>query len=395
MPNSQVIEFTNAAGIKLKARLDHPAGASRGWAIFAHCFTCSKDSLAAARVSQELAMEGIGVLRVDFTGLGQSEGAFEDTSFTSNLDDILAASDWLKTNYKPPSLLVGHSLGGAAVLAVAAKIPSVSGVATIGAPADPGHVQHLFAQAVDEIKAKGVAEVSIGGRPLKIGKQFIDEFAKYDAPKIIGSLKADLLVLHSPVDNIVGIDNASAIYTAAKHPKSYVSLDKADHLLTKREDSSFAAKVISAWASRCLKTPAIAPPSAREATVVQSSPDGMFAHDIAIGVHRLRADEPPSIPGGLDSGVTPYDFVKAGLGACTAMTIRMVANRKKIPLEGCRVEITHDKDGDGRDVFNRQLILEGGLDEAQRQELLRIANKCPVHRTLENSAHIDTKLTDE
>lgn len=395
MPKSQTIDFVNADGIKLEARLDHPAGAHRGWAIFAHCFTCSKDSLAAARVSQELAMEGIGVLRLDFTGLGQSEGKFEDTSFTSNLNDIIAASDWLGKHYKSPVILVGHSLGGAAVLAVAGKISSIKGVATIGAPADPGHVQHLFQDAVEKIKKDGVADVSIGGRPFKIGKQFIDEFAKYDAGKTIGSLKADLLVLHSPLDNIVGIDNASAIYTAAKHPKSYVSLDKADHLLTKREDSTFAAKVISAWASRCLKVPAVAAPSERDATVVQSSPDGPFAHDIAIGVHRLRADEPPSLPGGMDSGVTPYDFVKAGLGACTAMTVRMVADRKKIPLEGCRVEIKHDKDKEGRDVFSRQLILEGGLDDAQRKELLRIANKCPVHRTLENSSHIETKLADE
>lgn len=397
MPKSENISFENRNGIKLAGRLDHPAARPRGWAVFAHCFTCSKDILAAARVAQALAMEGIGVLRLDFTGLGQSEGSFEETSFTSNIDDIAAAATWLEENYEAPGLLIGHSLGGAAVIAAAAGISGIKGVATLGAPADPNHVKHLFDSHLEEINKRGKAEVSIGGRPITVGKTFVEDLMSHDAKSSIASLGIDLLVMHSPVDQIVGIENAAKIYEAAKHPKSFVSLDKADHLLSKKEDSMFAAKIISAWAARSVAEVKRVDAPDDGALMVQSSPESVLAHDISVGVHRLRADEPENFPGGRDSGPAPYDFLKAGLGACTAITIRMVAERKKWPLEGCKVVVRHHSEGEGaekQDYFTRELILEGPLDEEQRIYLKGIANKCPVHRTLEKASHVDTILKD-
>lgn len=395
MPKTESLTLTSARGHQLSARLDHAAGPHRGWAIFAHCFTCSKDILASARVAQELAMEGIGTLRLDFTGLGQSEGEFADTSFTSNIDDIATAAAWLQDHHEAPKILVGHSLGGAAVLAAAASLPSIKGVATIGAPADPQHVEHLFADQLEAIRRDGVAEVAIGGRPIRLGKAFVDDLMTHDAKAVIGGLKVDLLVLHSPLDTIVGIDNAAAIYGAAKHPKSFVSLDRADHLLSRRDDSHFAARMISAWAARCLGDGVEIADGTDGAVMVQSSPESVLAHDIRVGVHRMRADEPLSFPGGRDSGPAPYDFLNAGLGACTAITIRLVAERKKWPLEGCKVEVRHRSEGEGdakRDIFTRELVLEGPLDDDQRNYLLAIANKCPVHKTLERAADVNTTL---
>ena len=397
MPKSENLTLTNRNGIQLSARLDYPAAKPRGWAIFAHCFTCSKDILATARVAQGLAMEGIGVLRLDFTGLGQSEGAFEDTSFTSNIDDIGTAALWLEENESAPGLLVGHSLGGAAVLAAASGLESVKAVATIGAPADPTHVQHLFADHLEEIESKGTAKVSIGGRPITVGKNFVDDLMTHDAKTTIAALNIDLLVLHSPVDQIVGIENAAMIYEAAKHPKSFISLGHADHLLTNRSDSAFAAKVIAAWAARSLGEGQAVDASKAGDLTVQSSPESVLAHDISVGVHRLRADEPEDFPGGRDSGPAPYDFLKAGLGACTAITVRMVAERKKWPLEACKVVIRHRSEGKGddrQDFFTRELIFEGPLDDEQRAFLKGIANKCPVHQTLERASHVETVLSE-
>ena len=397
MPKSENIVLVNRMSVKLAARLDYPAAKPRGWAIFAHCFTCSKDILAAAKVAQGLSMEGIGVLRLDFTGLGKSDGDFADTSFTSNIDDIATAASWLEEHHEAPALLVGHSLGGAAVLAAVSGLPSIRGVATIGAPADPHHVQHLFEDHLNEIKENGSAQVQIGGRPITVGKAFIDDLLTHDAQSTISSLGVDLLVMHSPRDQIVGIENAAMIYEAAKHPKSFVSLDRADHLLSKNEDSSFAAKMISAWAARSLGEGQNVKGADDGALMVQSSPESVLAHDISVGVHRLRADEPENFPGGRDSGPAPYDFLKAGLGACTAITIRMVAERKKWPLEGCQVVVSHHVEGEGdlkQDFFTRELILEGPLDQDQRAYLKGIANKCPVHKTLEKSAHVDTVLKD-
>ncbi len=398
MPKSENVTIVNNAGVELQARIDFAGRRHRGWAIFAHCFTCSKDSLAAARVSQELAMEGIATMRIDFTGLGQSGGSFEDTSFTSNLDDITAAANWLAENYDAPQLLVGHSLGGAAVLAVASKIPSIKGVTVIGAPADPTHVGHLFADALPTIEADGVATISLGGRPITIGKTFVEDLQNHDGAKNAKELNADLLILHSPVDTIVGIENAASIYAAAKHPKSFVSLDKADHLLSARHDSAFAARVISAWASRCLgDANEVGADTDDGVALVASSGDGIFAHDVRVGPHSLRADEPTSMEGGLDTGPAPYDFLKVGLGACTAITIRMVATRKGWPLEQCRVNVRHRREGEGeqaRDIFTRDIELDGALDNEQRSFLLNIANKCPVHKTLERSSETETNLSE-
>ena len=402
MAKNETVKIETASGAHLAGRLDYAAGAHRGWAIFAHCFTCSKDSLAAARVSKELAMLGTGVLRLDFTGLGQSSGDFGETSLTSNIKDIAAGYNWLEENHSAPALLIGHSLGGAAVLAAASTLDNIKGVATIGAPADPQHVQHLFADHLETIRRDGVAEVPIGGRPIRLGQEFVDDLMQHDAPKNIANLNLDLLVLHSPVDQIVGIENAAAIYTSAKHPKSFVSLDRADHLLTKREDSVFVAKMISAWAAHCLEHTAsewgdgvdIADGGEGRLTV-QTSPDGLYAHDIRVGAHRMRADEPTRIPGGMDSGPGPFDFVKAGLGACTAMTIRMVAERRKYKLDNCRIEIDHHTEGEGDDVydvFTRRLVIEGDLSPDERQFLLGIANKCPVHKSLERGSEVKTVL---
>ncbi len=395
------IVFKNRQGVSLAGKLHLPAGARRGAALFAHCFTCSKETLAAARVSQGLAMRGLAVLRFDFAGLGDSGGEFSQTSFASNLDDIKAAAFWMADQEMPLDILVGHSLGGAAVLAVAGDIDSVGGVATIGAPAEPAHVLHLLGGKEKDILAAGRAEVAIGGRPFTIGADFVRDLQARSGTVAVADLKADILIMHAPLDKIVGIENAGHIFTAAKHPKSFVSLDKADHLLTRPKDAAFAASVIAAWASRVTHEKGALPTASEGEVVVRSSSDGPFAHDIAIGSHLMRADEPPSIPGGLDSGPAPYDFLLAGLGACTAMTLRLYARRKGWPLEEVDVTLHHQKIhaehaesgvGTGRlDQIRRRITLTGDLDEAMRQKLLEIADLCPVHRSLEAGIAIETE----
>ncbi len=396
------IVFKNQNGVQLAGKLHLPAGARRGAALFAHCFTCSKETLAAVRVSQGLAMRGLAVLRFDFAGLGGSGGAFAETSFASNLDDIKAAAVWMADQEMPPDLLVGHSLGGAAVLAVAGDIDSVGGVATIGAPADPAHVLHLLGGREEDILAAGRAEVSIGGRPFTVGADFVRDLQARSGTKAVSRLKADVLIMHAPLDTIVGIENAGQIFAAARHPKSFVSLDQADHLLTRPKDAEFAASVISAWASRVVDEKRVLPVALEGEVAVRSSPDGPFAHDIAINTHLLRADEPSSISGGLDSGPAPYDFLLAGLGACTAMTMRLYARRKGWPLEDVDVTLHHQKIHGGHadsasgterlDQIRRRITLTGDLDEAMRQKLLEIAGRCPVHRSLEAGIAIETEL---
>ncbi|QFT82518.1 Alpha/beta hydrolase family protein [Roseovarius sp. THAF27] len=395
--------FTGHDGHELAARLDLPKGPHLATALFAHCFTCSKDIPAARRISARLAGAGIAVLRFDFTGLGHSGGEFENTSFTSNVEDLLRAADALAARDMPPSLLVGHSLGGAAVLAAASRIDSARAVATIAAPFDPGHVTHNFDGALDQIAADGSAEVTLGGYPIRIGQKFVEDVrAENLAPKISG-LKRALLVLHAPRDDTVGIDNATEIFKAAKHPKSFVTLDSADHLVTDPGDAEYAAGVIAAWAQRYLdlKRPA-PPPGAPEGVVrvCEVDPDG-FLQDIHAGPHHhVRADEPEAY-GGTDRGMSPYGFLASGLGACTSMTIRMYARRKGWPLDHVSVDVTHDKvhaqDADGTspakiDSFIRTIRLRGALGDDQRQRLLEIADKCPVHRTLEQTSRIETRL---
>lgn len=402
MPTER-ITFAGHDGSQLAARLDLPDGPVLATALFAHCFTCSKDIPAARRISARLAAMGIAVLRFDFTGLGHSEGEFANTTFTSNVEDLISAAQYLAGRKMAPALLIGHSLGGAAVLRARAGIPTVKAVVTLGAPADPAHVSHHFEAALPQIAEDGSAEVSLGGRPFRIGKAFVDDIAKSALSSAIADLKAALLILHAPRDETVSIDNASAIFLAAKHPKSFVTLDDADHLITRASDAEYAADVIAAWVSRYVKLcPPAPPPGAPEGVVrITEADPGGFMQDIQAGPnHHLVADEPASY-GGTDKGMSPYGFVSAGLGACTSMTIRMYARRKGWPLTNVSVDVCHDKVhaqdaglvNDGKvDQFRRKIRLSGPLNQEQRQRLLEIADKCPVHRTLEGSAHITTEL---
>ncbi len=402
MPTER-ITFPGHGGTPLSARLDMPDGPVLATALFAHCFTCSKDIPAARRIAARLSRMGIAVLRFDFTGLGHSEGEFANTTFSSNVEDLRAAARYLEGRDMAPALLIGHSLGGAAVLRTAQDIPSARAVTTINAPFDPDHVTHNFAGALSDIAATGEAEVCLGGRPFTIRKAFVEDVAAIHLAPAIGSLNRALLVLHAPLDDIVGIDNASRIFTAAKHPKSFVTLDKADHLVSRPEDAEYAAEVIAAWAGRYLDLRAPAPAPAIPEGIVQVSeadPDG-FLQDVNAGsLHHALADEPVTY-GGTNKGMSPYGFLSAGLGACTSMTIRMYARRKGWPLDHVRVEISHDKvhaqDADARrgdkiDRFRRVIHLTGDLTEEQRLRLREIADKCPVHQTLERSNHIETEL---
>ncbi|MDH4149111.1 MAG: alpha/beta fold hydrolase [Betaproteobacteria bacterium] len=401
-----LIHFPGAFGTALAARLDLPAQVPRAFALFAHCFTCSKDSLAAARISAALVEHGFGVLRFDFTGLGGSAGDFANTNFSSNVADLVAATAWLRAQHQAPRILIGHSLGGAAVLAAASEIAEAAAVATIGAPFDPAHVQHLLGDAALQIRADGEAEVTLAGRPFRIQKQFLDDLAAQDSAARIGRLRKALLVFHSPRDTYVDIENAARIYAAAKHPKSFVSLDTADHLLTQKSDAAYVAAVLAAWASRYVG------PAAATATgtvtpgvvTVRESGEGRYTQDITAGPHHLRADEPESV-GGNDSGFTPYDLLLAGLGACTSMTLRMYAEQKKWPLQRVTVTLRHEKihakdcaDCETRegkiDQIDREIDIAGDLSDAQRARLMDIADKCPVHRTLRSEIAIRTRTAE-
>ena len=403
--SSAEVQFTGSLGEALSARLDMPAGAPKAYALFAHCFTCSKETVAATRIAGALAERGIATLRFDFTGLGGSGGDFANSNFTSNIEDLVAAAGHLEANYAAPSLLIGHSLGGAAVLAAAERLPEVRAVATIGAPADPEHVAHLFADREADIEAAGEAEVVIGGRNFRIQKQFLDDLRSQPVEERIGNLRRALLVMHAPLDDVVGVDNATRIFIAAKHPKSFVSLDDANHLLSRGRDATYAAGIIAAWAGRYIGVDAPTttwPRASAGEVVVEETGKNPFQQAIASGKHRLLADEPESYGGG-DTGPGPYDYLSAGLGACTAMTIRMYASRKQLPLEKVRVALSHDKihaqdcedceTAVGKiDRIQRRISLDGPLDEEQRAKLLEIADKCPVHRTLHAEVLIETEL---
>lgn len=406
--SSQKIEFRGASGALLAARLDMPDGVTpRAFALFAHCFTCSKDILAAKRIARSLSAAGIAVLRFDFTGLGHSEGEFANTDFSSNVEDLVAAAAFLRDKYEAPQLLVGHSLGGSAVLAAADQIAEVRAVATIGAPADPAHVAERFGAARDAIEKTGEAIVELAGRPFRIRQAFLDDLSGQRLLDRVRALRCALLVMHSPIDNIVGIDNASGIFVAARHPKSFVSLDDADHLLSRAADADYAAHVISVWAERYVEANAILPAESgpEDDVVVAEAGIGAFAQTIRVGRHRLTADEPVAV-GGDDAGPTPYGLLAAALGACTAMTLRMYAARKKWPLEHVTVRLHHDKlhvegSGDSEtrpqkiDRIERVIDLAGDLDGEMRRRLLEIADRCPVHQTLERANRIETRLSDD
>jgi uncharacterized OsmC-like protein/pimeloyl-ACP methyl ester carboxylesterase len=392
------IRFPATQGHELAARLEVPVGEPRAYAIFAHCFTCSKDSKASAYIARALAERGIATLRLDFTGLGQSGGEFSASTFSSNIDDLVCAAGYLREHYTAPQILIGHSLGGAATLAAALHIPEARAVVTIGAPYDPRHVEHLLTNA-DELREKGEATVDIGGRPFHVRREFLEDLERQDPSKTIAALGKALLILHSPRDAVVPIDHAAKIFTAAKHPKSFVSLDRADHLLSAGNEAAYAAEVLSAWASRYLEH---THDERIDGVRIVEAGDGKFAQTIYAGGHRLRADEPVEL-GGADSGPSPYDLLVAALGACTAMTLRLYADRKQIPLERVIVELKHGKvhaadcaeceTREGTiDRIDRVLTVEGPLDEAQRAKLLEIADKCPVHRTLKSEIWISTHL---
>ena len=399
------ITFPGSDGSELSGKVELPAGPIRGAAVFAHCFTCSSDVAAAARISVALAEAGIAVMRFDFTGLGASEGEFADTNFSTNVADLVAAADYLSEHYEAPGLLIGHSLGGAAVLAAAPELTSVRAVVTIGAPSEPTHVEALLTDGLDELEANGEATVDVGGRPFRVKAQLLHDLRSRTIDECLAGLDAALLVMHSPVDNTVGVENAAAIYQAARHPKSFISLDGADHLLSDRRDSTFAASMIRAWVERYLEPETIEEPLEAEGVVVSEMAEGRFLNQVVAGAHRLVMDEPTSV-GGFDAGPNPYELLAAALGGCTSMTMRMYADHKKLPLERAEVEVRHAKahcadceasasGGTPKiDEWTRVLRLTGDLSADQRADLVRIADRCPVHLTLERSSRVVTEVAD-
>ena len=407
MPTER-FQFTGEGGHQLAASLDLPEREPLAYALFAHCFTCGKDVLAARRIAAALAAKGIAVLRFDFTGLGSSEGDFANSTFSSNVADLVRAADHMRETRKAPAILIGHSLGGAAILAAAEKIPDAKAVVTIAAPSDPAHVTGLFRDRIDDIRTHGQVEVSLAGRPFRIKREFLDDIAEHGLMAHVTNLHKALLVMHSPTDDTVGIDNATRIFVAAKHPKSFVTLAGADHLLSGKRDAAYVADVIATWATRYLD-PIVPGPSADLAeaprnVVVRETRAGKFQQTVSVGPHRLLADEPVAA-GGDDTGPGPYDFILAGLGACTSMTMRMYAERKSLPLERVTVTLTHSKihaedcaeceTSTGMlDQIDRVIGMEGNLDAEQRQKLMEIADKCPVHRTLTSEIRIVTRPAD-
>jgi uncharacterized OsmC-like protein/alpha/beta superfamily hydrolase len=398
---SERFEFPNTRGEKLAALLDRPATEPMAYALFAHCFTCGKDVLAAKRIAEGLTARGIAVLRFDFTGLGASEGEFANTNFSSNVADLVAAANHLREMYRAPAILIGHSLGGAAVLAAAQHCPEARAVVTIAAPVDPAHVTGLFKEHVADIQVKGEVEVALAGRPFRIRKEFLDDVAEQTLQRCLVNLRKALLVMHSPTDDLVGIENASAIFTAAKHPKSFVSLNGADHLLSKRADAVYAAEVIAAWSQRYLDMVPQPDMEPIEGVLVAETRNGKFEQSVVVGQHRYLADEPVSA-GGNGSGPSPYDYLLAALGSCTSMTIRLYADLKKLPLKRVSVHLAHDKihavdcenceTKEGKiDRIEREITLEGDLSAEQRAKLMEIADKCPVHRTLHSEIDIRTR----
>ena len=415
MARSEKVVFPGSTGENLAAVLEFPEGAApAGWALFAHCFTCTKDIFSARHMTAGLARRGFGVMRFDFTGLGESEGEFAAANFSSNVRDLVCAADFLRETGRAPTLLVGHSLGGAAALAAAGEIAEIRAVSTVGAPAEPAHVAHLFTGAQDEIREKGEAEVLLAGRPFRIRRQFLEDIEETKLAGKIAALGREgkaLLIFHSAADATVGIENARKIYQAARHPKSFVSLDRADHLLSDKRDAAYVSDVLAAWAARYL--PQTAQARAAEAAQTDGGENevaavsfagGRLAAKIQVGKHEMVADEPSSVGGG-NAGATPYGFLLSALGACTAMTLRMYARRKEWKLDDAVVTLRHSKvhaadcedcEGDeGRvDVIEREVLLKGDLDAEQRARLLEIADKCPVHRTLEGGTKIRTRLAD-
>jgi putative redox protein len=399
-------QFTGTEGQQLAATLDLPDSEPTAYALFAHCFTCGMNVLAAKRIASALAEKGIAVLRFDFTGIGASEGEFANSTFSSNVADLVRAADHLRETRKAPEILIGHSLGGAAVLAATGQVPEAKAVVTIAAPSDPAHVTGMFKDRIEDIRTLGKVEVSLAGRPFHIKREFLDDIAEHNLATHIAKLHKALLILHSPTDNTVGIDNATHIFVAAKHPKSFVSLAGADHLLNQKRDAEYVAHVVAAWVERYLDAEPQAIPASNEPRLVQvqETRQSKLQQVVSVGPHRLTADEPVSV-GGQDSGPNPYEFLLAGLGACTSMTMRMYADRKSLPMERVTVTLKHSKihaeDCETcetkvglLDRIERVIAIEGDLDAEQRGKLMEIADKCPVHRTLTSEIHIVTRAAE-
>ncbi|MFT5541517.1 MAG: putative OsmC-like protein/alpha/beta superfamily hydrolase [Glaciecola sp.] len=398
----QKVDFTSG-NHTLSGMLETPESNIKFYALFAHCFTCGKDVAAASRISRALTSKGIAVLRFDFTGLGNSDGDFANTNFSSNIQDLVAAADFLRKEYDAPKLLIGHSLGGAAVLGVAQQVPESMAVVTIGSPSDAAHVAHNFAAHIGDIEEKGEAEVSLGGRKFTIQKQFLDDINSYNTSHI-AKLEKALLVMHSPADSIVKITEAEKIYQAALHPKSFVSLDNADHLLSNKKDSEYAAEVISAWASRYVPSKAENyHNNVAQGHVLVEEKDHKFTQHVSTNSHYWLADEPVKV-GGKNTGPDPYEHLLAGLGACTSMTLRMYAERKKLPVEHIKVELMHTRSykddcdnceqQNGIEAVVRKISYVGELDDKQKARFLEIADKCPVHKTLHNNVAVVSKLVE-
>jgi len=400
--SSKKVTFKNKEGHQLHGNLELPVNQKpHNYAIFAHCFTCNKNFFAVKNISDSLTAKGFGVLRFDFTGLGESEGEIADSNFSGNVEDLVAAAEYLKAEYKSPRLLIGHSLGGAAVLVAAQKLHDVTAIATIGAPSSVKHVQHLIEGKIDEITSNGMEKVNIGGRPFNIKKQFLDDLKKQELIKIVPGLGKSLLILHSPQDTTVEIKNAEELYKAAKHPKSFVSLDSANHLLTNKADSLYAGEIIGSWAHRYLEIPQVTSLKTNHDVVAFLGEEG-FTTQIKAGNHFFVADEPEE-DGGNNFGPNPYELVSAGLAACTSMTVQMYAKRKGWKLEQVETHVDYSKEhavdsqncedeSSKIDTFKRDLIIKSDLDVEQIQRLLEIANKCPVHKTLDSPTQIITSL---
>jgi len=399
---SKSIQFKNDRGLHLKGKIEFPLTKKPdAFAIFSHVFTGSKNLNATRNISRALTLNGIAVLRFDFTGLGESEGDFAESNFSTNVADIMAASQYLTENYQAPKILIGHSLGGAAAIYAAKEIESIKAVATIGAPSEPEHVTHLFGLELGTIERDGQAEVNIGGRKFTIKKQFIDDIRAVDLEAITKNLKKALLILHSPQDVVVEIENAAKIYHAAHHPKSFVTLNNADHMLSNKDDAYYAAHVISSWVKRyihidekeVLKT---------EKQVIAKLGETGYTTDIMAGKHGLVADESEQL-GGNDFGPSPYELLNAALGACTAMTLQMYARRKGWKLDDVSVHLSFDRSYKEdcmscheEDLklgqYDMRIEIEGDLDETQRARLLEIAHKCPVHKTLKATPEFNIVL---
>ncbi len=399
---AQKVFFKNTQGQELVGWLELPADQlPHNFALFAHCFTCNKNLPAVRNISKALTQKGFGVMRFDFTGLGESEGDFKDTNFSGNVEDLVAAANYLEKNHQAPALIVGHSLGGAAVIFAAAQLVAIKAVATIGAPSDPQHVTHLLESRLEEIKETGAARVKVGGRPFTIKKQFLDDLEAHTLPKVAGNLRKALLIMHSPQDRIVAIKNAEEIYRAAHHPKSFVTLDGADHLMSRSGDSHYAGRVIAEWARRYIDLPEKTKLKSNHQVVASLDGDAGFTTDMKIGDHYFTADEPVDF-GGNNFGPSPYELVAAGLSACTVMTLQMYARRKGWDLQNVEVHTSYSKthaedcaqcesEQAKIDTFHREIRLSGELDDKQRKRLMEIADRCPVHRTLYSETQVITR----